>query len=354
MLFRFTSILFLLLAASAGAQTISGLSGPFEPGGVLTISGSGFGSKTNPAPVTWDNMESGDFSEDWQSTGGLSISTESRYPGSNFSGTLNMAGSRGEAGNHAYFTGNNDILGERWFAQFWFKLDENFDWGTSSYGGDDQNLANVKVFRMWNPGNINENFHVNVHGYSGSGRIQYNTEHVNNPQGGFFGNHWEWTKGVWHCLQVEYEESSVGGNDGVLRVWRDGELKVEDTDIMTRENHSQLKRPYIVGMYDAWNDSDSDRDDVYLDDAYIDNTWARVEVGDDQDYGSCTHREIQIPTAWSDDSITVTANPGSFSGGEDLYLFVVEASGQVSDGFLITAGGGNAAPGIPGQPVRDE
>src|SRR5439155_609331 len=39
---------------------------------------------------------------------------------------------------------------------------------------------------------------------------------------------------------------------------------------------------------------------AYWESVYIDKSWARVEVGDNANYNSCTHREILIPSAWSD------------------------------------------------------
>ena len=68
----------------------------------------------------------------------------------------------------------------------------------------------------------------------------------------------------------------------------------------------------------------------YFDDIYINNSWARVEIGDDPDYDSCTHREMQIPTAWSSDSVDITVNQGSFQNGTTAYLFVVDEDGAVN------------------------
>jgi len=74
---------------------------------------------------------------------------------------------------------------------------------------------------------------------------------------------------------------------------------------------------------------------VRWDDVYFDNTWARVELGDAVNYDDCTHREMQIPTAWSPESVTVRVNRGSFPAGR-AFLFVINASGEVSHGFELT------------------
>jgi hypothetical protein len=79
--------------------------------------------------------------------------------------------------------------------------------------------------------------------------------------------------------------------------------------------------------------------DQYVDDVYIDDTWQRVEIGDNATYSSCTHREIQIPTAWSDTSITATLNQGSFENGSTGYVFVIDEDGNANEtGKAITFG----------------
>jgi hypothetical protein len=54
--------------------------------------------------------------------------------------------------------------------------------------------------------------------------------------------------------------------------------------------------------------------------------------------------EVQIPSAWSDGSITAQVNLGKFTQGQAAYLFVVDASGNVSaTGLPVTAGGTSTA-----------
>jgi len=343
-------ILFLALTLPGvvWGQSIAGVSGNVEHGGTLVVLGSSFGSKTGPAPVIWDDMESGSFHSEWSSTNTLSISPESRHSNSAFCGTNNFQGTERKV--HGYFTGG-DPDRDTWFCQYWFKLDQNFDWGDSGSGTMGANLANVKIFRLWNPGREEENFVMATRGYASSTSIQYYAENVDNPGGGYFGNLDSWTRDEWHCLQFEYRESSVGGNDGMIRVWQDGALILDDHDIKTREDSALLKRPFILGFYNSWVDGGTDRDDFYIDDAYIDNSLARVEVGNAIEFNQCTHREIQIPTQWNSDQIEVTMNLGSFDSQDDLYVFVVDENGQASVGFPLTSR--MDGPGIPGKPIRD-
>ena len=66
---------------------------------------------------------------------------------------------------------------------------------------------------------------------------------------------------------------------------------------------------------------------------YTDDSWARVELADSADWGSATLREIQIPTRWEDESITVTVNQGLFVADTPVYLFVVNPRGAMSRGY---------------------
>jgi len=76
-----------------------------------------------------------------------------------------------------------------------------------------------------------------------------------------------------------------------------------------------------------------------FDDIYIDTTQSRVEIGEASTFDTCTIREIQPPTAWSNNSITFTANQGSFSDGDTAYLYVVDEDGSVNEqGYQIAFG----------------
>jgi len=81
---------------------------------------------------------------------------------------------------------------------------------------------------------------------------------------------------------------------------------------------------------------------TYFDDVYLDNSWARVMLGDASTYSACTVREPQLIDSWSDSSITITANQGTFQSGQ-AYVYVVDENGDVSNsgiGEPVTIGQG--------------
>jgi hypothetical protein len=72
---------------------------------------------------------------------------------------------------------------------------------------------------------------------------------------------------------------------------------------------------------------------------------ARVEIGDNPSYASCTNLAICTPTNWGDSSVTATVRTGGFADGT-AYLFVVDANGDASAGEEITIGEGSTPASI--------
>lgn len=81
----------------------------------------------------------------------------------------------------------------------------------------------------------------------------------------------------------------------------------------------------------------------WIDDLYVDNTQARVELCSGSSWANRGNCNIQIPSAWSGTSITVSANTASFTDGQTAYLYVVDAAGVPSLGRAITIDSSNAS-----------
>jgi hypothetical protein len=70
-------------------------------------------------------------------------------------------------------------------------------------------------------------------------------------------------------------------------------------------------------------------------------------LANNQTLSQATIIEPQIPTTWSDGSVSVVVNLGKFQTGQTTYLFVVDPSGTSNAiGYPVTAGGGVAAAAI--------
>lgn len=304
----------------------------FEHRKVVTIVGTGFGPKKTAAPLIWDDVESGAFHPNWASTNQLQVGSglNQRHHQSQYNGYMNFTRST----NSAYFAASNDVYPD-WFVQYWFKLGDDWDWGSTDHSGKDRFLSNIKVFRLWNPGSTDENFVVALNGWVNS--IEYVMEGVRGePNGKFLSGFKSKLKdGRWHLLQFAFGDNwGLDQKDGEFHAWVDGKLVVSDKKILTREDFPGYKRPFIIGLSEVWGpnsekgETDKSPNSFYIDDIYMDNSWARIELGDNPIYESCSHREIQIPTEWSETKISFKVNVGSFVPGARAYLFVINDHGQ--------------------------
>jgi hypothetical protein len=77
----------------------------------------------------------------------------------------------------------------------------------------------------------------------------------------------------------------------------------------------------------------------HFDDFFVDYTFARAELCAGSTWVSRGVCEMQIPTAWSVSSLTLSANLGQLTSGT-AYLYVVDSTGAVNaTGFPVTVGG---------------
>ena len=96
------------------------------------------------------------------------------------------------------------------------------------------------------------------------------------------------------------------------------------------------------GNRDEGGDGTSEK--IYMDDVYVQiGDRAHIMIGDNATYTSCTHLEIQHPTAWSTTSITFDINQGSFASDSTGYVFVIDSSGVASTGKQVTFGEGGSS-----------
>ncbi|MBK7189437.1 MAG: hypothetical protein IPH86_12335 [bacterium] len=317
--------------------------GNLSHGETVTISGTSFGAN-NVANDLWDNMESGSFSPSWSGTGDPSLLT------------VENAGSHARSTNstknavlrHNSSSGNGSLSWETtsnvWYNRYWVKIDSNWGWGGPNsagfYGAGNYQLSNVKIFDMGSSGV--EMFKMAFH--SGSGPringVNFNNENVAD----YDGRNW-WVDGysiggiskdVWHLFQFEFRRSSAPlVRDGMIRFSVDRVIIEEVFDMMTNDDEDNARTNQIVGFMDTSNSWGYDgANTAYFDDFYLNKSLARVEIGNASTYATSSIREIQLPSSWSETSIGVTVNTGSFANGT-AYLFVIDAGGTQSAGYQI-------------------
>jgi hypothetical protein len=148
------------------APVISSASGSFTQGATMVLRGSGFGAKAQAAPYIQDGFENG-FSSIWGAgnNNDLDIARLGRHPHSSSSAHLNFTASdRG-----GYLQAPSDRVAARWYVDYWFYLAPDWDWGTTTHGGDNRFLSNIKFARFWSPqSGVNENFVAAYAGWADS------------------------------------------------------------------------------------------------------------------------------------------------------------------------------------------
>lgn len=345
-LFSLCAVLF-MASNSIASPMIS--SAKFINKTTITISGDKFGIKSSAKPIKFDNFEDGTngallsaVDPSWHEYDGGSPPHSAAYSNvEKHSGSLSAYNDPVVrprfATNYFTFSPATDTI----FVSYWFKA-------VSTVVGSPDGYMVGKQIRLGVAGSA-----TNAP-YSGPGLklSDYRANQASGPKlfynpgdGGIPENQWIRTKIPWNKwvhIQV-YEKLSNPAGTANGTVWCDcvGYGKAVFTNVITRKSGYKFKMDSVwLGLAaDNFNPAVFDLQ-VYIDDIYIDNTQARVEIGDKDSYGDCTHREIQIPTAWSGNSITVRVNQGSFRSGDKAYLFVVDANGDISNSYPITFGSG--------------
>lgn len=354
-----------VLAASAGvlaAPTITKLSGPMDHNGTVTISGAGFGSKPKAAPWVWDNATSVRITDNWGGAwpDGLPGFNTQYYPVVRGVNPPHSHDTRLIAGAHADNTGANTGYAVIMFktltvpsfpATFyasWYQVADTAwhfggdnNWKIFDYSlGENPYADNQSWYTCYGPPHPDSNFDTGAQWTIETGTPLHNPDL--NGHNAWWGAAVNPMAGKWAKIEMAFKASSQ--NDGYVTIWENGKLVMNyrgPTDTYPGNTRTLGVGGYarMQGYPNNWR---------YYDDVYVDTTLARVVLADKPVLSQASIVEVQIPSAWSDGSITTTVNLGKFSQGQSAYLFVVDSSGSVSaTGFSVTAGGTAAAPSAP-------
>ncbi len=333
-----TMAIILTPIAGVCAPTITGLSPTsISESQKLLVIGENFGIKSHSAPIKWDQFEDGRNKEPlnyiqpkWliYNTGnkGAYYSTNDKHSG-RLSVVNDFTALRGAgfATNYFQFTPSNEV-----YVTYWWKV------------------ANIKEgdYSVLKQTRINSSIAAGGGGvYHGTGSTSYGSPAPRSHS--FFttyNNGATTTKE--NCCKISFKKwntwvriesykklSTPGIANGVIETSIVGDGRYYSDAEMTRASGYSFKLDTILlGLMDGHHRGNFQ---VYIDDIYIDNTRSRVELGNKQDFNSCTYREVQPATSWTNNSVTVTINQGQFKEGETAYIFVIDANGKVSKGYPI-------------------
>jgi hypothetical protein len=354
-----------LIAATGpalSAPVVLQVSGTLNHKGTITISGSGFGSKASAAPVVWDDATGGDISAKWDGAWpnllpGFNTNYYSPMRGINpphSHDTRYIAGAH--AANTGAYSGYNVIFYKNipmqpfpfYIYASWYQRADN-QW--TFYG--DNNYKTFAYSNCCSPYEMPNNWYT-CYGPPHPGSITDIAQWAVNDDGSSMqdpdvnGHSYWWNPAVnpmagkW--AKVEVAARITNQTNGYINVWENGHQVVGYAG--PTDKYPGTQRTIGIGGYArAQGFSGNWR---YFDDAYVDTTLSRVVLADKPVLSLATIIENQIPSAWSDGSITATVNLGQFAQGQTAFLIVVDSTGTASvTGLAVTAGGTVATPNPP-------
>ena len=356
------SILLLFGFNSAYSEPLISTVGTIINGQAVTITGSDFGSKTTAAPIAWTGSEidAGIIGNNASLTGFSQISVSE--VNAKFSGTQSHTGKSilfdyDRTDNWSQFMLDMGSGQTTVFVSMWVRLEysdtcDKYQWKSWRLrsGTDYAHNNGTTILNDWWYSESSESWFNsgNVQSYYNSGTWG----------GGINGTPDQMLFDTWQRIEGYYVASTPSTANGVTwlrRVGRSGDM-LASSSLITRNSNDPLWRYIRFGQ--AYSNptacgTETGGLKVYLDDIYVDNTQARIEIGNNSIWSNCTHREIQIPSAWSSTSVTATVNQGSFTDGQQAWVFVVDSNGEVSSGKEITFGESSSS-NVPVAPTNLE
>jgi hypothetical protein len=344
-----------LRTAAAPGLRISGVTGNLSHGSVVTISGVLFGTKPTAAPIKYDDFQNLALGQELSANGWRTMgyrrpaASNARLRGgtpytrnAHSMWPSGIASTAGGSVSNFYLTGltNRKYLIDAWH---YFTVDS------------DPQPQNIKPIRLHPAGLGAPNLYMNFYQPSTADSLACGRDGTSATDSAWFGTDGPGGRkpsgefyNRWVHIQYLVDAGTGNGNsDGSCIVYLDGALRYSHRNVVVlAPGHVNWPEIYL-GNYvraDAHGDIHA-----YWESVYIDGTWARVEIGDAPTYSDSRHREIQIPTSWSDGSISVRLNRGSFPSFSGVYMYVVDADGNASPGFCLsgTCSGGSSAPAAP-------
>lgn len=362
------AIVALLAALPVCAQAAPSITGATQGTGTITLSGSGFGAKTQAAPLRFDNFDDATTGQNIAAaTGWWSVRSEGtgNYPLVSteyaFSGwkSVKAASAWGDS-NPAFFKNSVGYASTgKLFVSFWFR----WKWPEWT-GGTPYEALQYKFFRVAgtiDPASGAETSypvinHFFWHRHTGTSYIDVLHQLTSSGPTYEYASHPDSiiTEGQWHNIQVVVNLGTQGTADGWFKSYlsriESSYSVVNSTNPVTITIAGQtvpngLKFDNFIDENNATIVSAGAtvaNPGVYYDDIYVDTTFQRVEIGDAATYAGCTKRAVLPPTAWSDTGITVSTDVGGFTTGDSVYVYAFDADNAVSAAYgPITIGSGS-------------
>ncbi len=181
------------------------------------------------------------------------------------------------------------------------------------------------------------------------GRLEYQILTTDTDNGEYFmmysnGSFHNLTHGSWHRLEMFVRLSTPPGdaNSGEYEFFIDGQnidmhVGWNQDDTITRVSDAEKSFNIFLLEMSGCRYTEEARPLMWQDDVYVDNTRARIEIGNASTWDTNTHRELQVSTSWFDSEVKFDLNLGSFSNDDKLYLYIVDHNGEFNlNGYPLT------------------
>jgi len=342
---------FLFFSMAEAVPSIDAVSGKIQHGSDVTVSGSGFSvhadystDNTYILNVAWNDFENGEleagcfiwllaeaFRPNWSIRSDNAKMNSNYYAEKNYNRELKEIYPTEDTRTGAYGVvpvGNCNRI----YETFWFKMRDNNQSGKflRIYGDGAGGSGDTYIYLSSGGGDTYLRGRGCINGICAP-------EQLTSPKA--FGYE------TWHRVELFINISS-----GSVTTYIDGELQWTKNSGWVDSTFTTDNSNWDFGhMVDDPAPTYNPGGGYSYDDVFFNNTFARVEIGDRVSFDACTHREVQIPSAWNDNSITFKANQGSFQPGP-AYLFVVDENGASGPGFpimIISANGDTQPPCSP-------
>ena len=358
----------LLAALPVCAQAAPSITGATQGTGTITISGSGFGTKTQAAPIRFDTFEGltpgNNISSEtgwWQDStvvdSRIKVSSTHAHGGTQSAVAaqtweqLTIDGNPQAHQSDVGFATTRKVLVSMWVRWHWP------EWT----GGTPYEALQYKFFRVAAAVEPSGNViypHVAVFPWDDYGGVGIDRTLITSNSATLYSPNNHIVNDSWHHVMLLVDQGTKGNADGrIVSYWSKPSTSyitiqsatgvnivgsAEDyLDDIKIDNYIDYNNPDLVASGATVADSG-----VYFDDIYIDNTFQRVEICDNATKATSTHCEIQPPTAWSDTGITVTLNQGTFETGDSVYVIAYNGSNEAGSYGPITLGSGLRRLGI--------
>lgn len=327
---------------SHAAPNISGVSGTLSNGQSITLSGSSFGS--GPNVVFFDDFEKGtNGAALLTGAGSAQVGTWATIdvPSITYSTAAKVSGSLAlRSSPYApWYMGGRGRIAISPATQIFFS-----SWVRTDAWPQNETSINWKVIWPQGTGTTDHDLAAPVYRWDGGG------DYAGNDTAGWvdFGSAPPLSLNTW-SRQWHWISDGSGSDDQIQGWYMDGSgvhsnINRSSQTMWTSGTFQNFLIPGNVEIYDV--NPHPMYDDVYI--ATGANARARVEIGNAATYNNSTNLAILTPAVWSNSSITATVRQGSFSNGQQAYLYVVDSAGAVNaNGYPVIIGSGTQPDLIP-------